>query len=254
MILKIRKTHCVPGARGELMTKRKISRGTCYFCDNTYAKNGIVRHLRACDARKEAMSEVPSEKTRTTTLFHLLADGDSDYWLHLEMPADATLQDLDSFLRRIWLECCGHLSAFTIGDRRFDSHPVDDDWGFYTSQTMDVALGEILEPSMEFSHEYDFGTTTALTIRVYEKYEGRIGKDETVRVLARNNPPDIRCYECDGPATTWCLWCHEDYWLLPLCDKHAEESEHYEEDFLPIVNSPRTGMCGYTGPYEEAWS
>ena len=39
------------------------------------------------------------------------------------MPADATLADLDRFLRDIWLECCGHMSQFTIGKARYISHP-----------------------------------------------------------------------------------------------------------------------------------
>jgi len=36
------------------------------------------------------------------------------------MPARATLTDLDGFLRDIWLECCGHLSAFDIGTVRYE--------------------------------------------------------------------------------------------------------------------------------------
>ena len=36
------------------------------------------------------------------------------YWLFLEMDHSAKLEDLDHFLRETWLECCGHLSTFTI--------------------------------------------------------------------------------------------------------------------------------------------
>jgi len=31
------------------------------------------------------------------------------------MRGSATLTKLDDYLRAIWLECCGHLSKFTIG-------------------------------------------------------------------------------------------------------------------------------------------
>jgi len=31
------------------------------------------------------------------------------------MRGSATLAKLDDYLRAIWLECCGHLSKFTIG-------------------------------------------------------------------------------------------------------------------------------------------
>lgn len=38
------------------------------------------------------------------------------YWLDLELKADAKLKRLDDFLRRIWLECCGYLSEFSIAE------------------------------------------------------------------------------------------------------------------------------------------
>ena len=41
------------------------------------------------------------------------------------MPASDTLADLDDFLRAIWLECCGHLSEFTIGGTSYSSEPED---------------------------------------------------------------------------------------------------------------------------------
>src|SRR5260370_19281758 len=45
--------------------------------------------------------------------------------MHLELPANATLADLDDFLRDTWLECCGHLSEFTIKDVSYSSVPED---------------------------------------------------------------------------------------------------------------------------------
>jgi hypothetical protein len=60
------------------------------------------------------MADVNNNTSVTT--FHLLVEGRyiKDYWLRLEVPAATSLQNLDRFLRGIWLECCGHMSAFTI--------------------------------------------------------------------------------------------------------------------------------------------
>ena len=33
-----------------------------------------------------------------------------------------------------------------------------------------------------------------------------------------------------------------------LCEVHTEKHDCGEEALLPVVNSPRMGMCGYTGP------
>lgn len=226
------------------MSPRQVSRGTCYFCKGSFAKSGMARHLRACDARKAAEAEIEPAGARQTKLFHIVADGYRAYWLHLEMPTDATLQDLDEFLRAIWLECCGHLSEFTIGHMRFDSHP-EVGWG--KEQGMDVALSDVLSPKMEFAHAYDFGSTTHLNLRVLSEREGWISlEEEPVRILARNEPPDITCEGCGKPATQVDVW--GDY--AALCDECAETSEYDEEGLMPIVNSPRAGVCGYTGPWE----
>ncbi|MGD9101357.1 MAG: hypothetical protein PVF45_12830, partial [Anaerolineae bacterium] len=94
--------------------------------------------------------------------------------------------------------------------------------------------------------EYDFGTTTYLDLRVVAERQGAASAGQPVQIMARNNPPDYRCKDCGEPATLICVYC--DYPLL--CDKCAETHECGEDGFLPVVNSPRMGMCGYTG---DAW-
>lgn len=93
-------------------------------------------------------------------LFHIAVEGiyRPEYWLHIEIPAGAKLKELDQFLRDIWLECCGHLSAFEIDGVEYHS----DTEGFYFEQVegMDCPLKDVPSASMEFSHRYDFGTTT----------------------------------------------------------------------------------------------
>ena len=225
------------------MSPRQVSRGICYFCKGTFAKSGMARHLQACEARKAAEEEAQKRQGHREKLFHIAVDGYKVYWLHLEMPASATLGDLDSFLRAIWLECCGHLSAFTINGVSFDSHP-DMAWG--ESRGMEVQLGQVLHPKMTFTYEYDFGSTTHLELRVISEREGWITpEEEPVRILARNLPPDVRCEQCDEPAAWINVW---EY--IALCDRCAKASEEWEEGFLPLVNSPRAGVCGYTGPWE----
>ena len=63
--------------------------------------------------------------------------------------------------------------------------------------------------------------------------------------LARNLPPKILC-ACGELATQVCGQCNYDAtsWL---CKKCAAKHECGEEMFLPVVNSPRVGVCAYTG-------
>lgn len=202
----------------------------------------MTNHLMSCLKKQEASAESSKRKPKKTKVFHIVVEGyyRPDYWMHLDVPVNATLQNLDGFLRGIWLECCGHMSAFTIEGQDYSASP----FGGFDDESMDVELGDVLSSKMKFSHEYDFGTTTVLALRVVSERKGEI-KDEPITILARNEPPPITC-DCGKLATqvcTECLWEGEGW----LCDECAAEHECGEEMLLPVVNSPRVGMCAYVG-------
>ena len=95
-------------------------------------------------------------------------------------------------------------------------------------------------------YEYDFGSTTALIGELVGNRLGSIGR-ASVRLLARNEPLAWPCGECKAPATAICPYCIDTGDGL-FCDAHADSHEHAgEEVYLPVVNSPRMGVCGYTG-------
>jgi hypothetical protein len=167
------------------------------------------------------------------------------YWMHLEVTASSTLATLDQFLRKTWLECCGHLSAFEIEGMHYAIDAgMYDDWDV-GEKSMRVRLDKVLIPGLTCTYEYDFGTTTELKLKVISERQGA-SKGNAIQVLARNVPPTILCEECGKPATEVCSQCIFDGrgWL---CDACAEEHECGEEMLLPVVNSPRVGMCAYTG-------
>jgi len=108
-------------------------------------------------------------------------------------------------------------------------------------------LTEVLEPGMVLLHEYDFGTTTELLVKVLGEYEGPMEKKKPVQVLSRNEAPEIPCDTCgEAPAVQICTECQWEAagWLCQTC---AEDHECDEDMRLPVVNSPRTGVCGYMG-------
>lgn len=399
---------------------RVKSEGKCNFCHKTFSKQGMARHLKACKTRQAAYEAAAAQAgAAPRKLLYIQAQGSyaPEYWLHLEMPADLTLYALDDFLRGIWLECCGHLSQFRIGetfysidaggddtawgplpgwedddfedDEDFDDEDFEDEgpqlrlvtppafapddapgeeaeaggelgafppplhlipqdpaltaalsdpdldadfetlatamlpkfltfleqrdptsltddeiiaftvremfnldesvdvsdiveqvkvdmgslsdlmpplpflgpepfdgfgFGRFREESMNVPLGDVLRVGMEFEHEYDFGTTTHLTLRVMGERMGVLvdGRESGIHIMARNDPPEVLCESCGKrPATQVCSYCIWDWdgqaWF---CDDCARQHEHYDEGFLPVVNSPRVGMCGYTGGAE----
>jgi hypothetical protein len=223
---------------------RLASKGKCILCEASFSKAGMTRHLEACMRRKPAPQMTRAQRRRRNAgSFHLVVEGRylPEYWMHLLAPAHTTLADLDDFLRSTWLECCGHLSAFTIEGTTYTVYPMED----YADGDMGVALRLVLPLRTKFDYEYDFGTTTRLALRAVSEWEGE-AEGKTIQLLARNDPPRIECVLCGEPATQVCTQCIHtgEGWL---CTKCAPEHECGEDMFLPVVNSPRVGMCAYTG-------
>ena len=224
------------------MARRKQTRGACAYCGRELTRGGMTRHLPKCPERQRAVADA-GRGDRTWTHLQVQDAFGGDYWLHLEMDAEATLGHLDEYLRAIWLECCGHMSQFSIGG-----------WGG-EEIGLDTEIGEVLREGVELTHIYDFGTESVTLIKaVGERERGEMGR-YPITLMARNAPPELICMECDRQAAWLCMECIYDHDRDgTLCEEHARAHEHddYGEP-MPIVNSPRTGLCGYMGPAEPPY-
>jgi hypothetical protein len=214
----------------------KHPRGICLLCGHEGTKASLAKHLVSCPAKYD-LPNLKSEK-----LFRLHVE-DLDvglFWLDVEIKQSATLQELDQFLRDIWLECCGHLSAFDIRRERYMVPYPDSD-----GKSMKVAVSKVLSPGLSFNHQYDFGTTTQLELKVVDEREGSM--TDSVRLLTRNQTYEWSCCKCDKPATwinTQDMFDSENPFY---CKTHMKKHPEHDYAFLPTVNSPRMGMCAYTG-------
>jgi hypothetical protein len=247
--------------------KREQTFATCRLCGRSFGKRQMTNHLKAC--WKQHAAAAPGKKA-PRRWFHLVIEGrySPDYWLHMQVSANCTFGDLDGTLRSLWLECCGHLSAFEFplmralhgGGVPFDIAALlgaagqealpslwdesDDD------ALMGESLGSKLAPAMVVNHQYDFGSTTELVLRVAGEHNAPAMKGR-LKLLARNDPPNIPCSVCGKPATQLCQECICESEACELCDACARKHDCSEEMIVPLVNSPRTGICGYCGPSVE---
>jgi hypothetical protein len=172
-----------------------------------------------------------------------------EFWLQLAVWDGSALSDIDDFLRHVWLECCGHLSSFNINGVRYESQAEDDNAGFFPfgakPLSISVKLNKVLQPRTVFLHEYDFGTTTELELEVLDVFQASKPQAPVI-LLAHNLKPKIKCVSCGKIASLICSGCYYDFQCF--CKKCAPKHECGEDMMLPLVNSPRTGMCGYEGP------
>lgn len=240
------------------MANRKQSTGACIYCGKTMTRGGLARHLRTCAQRQQAIATANAQRGQDQALYHLQVQDawGGRYWLHLEMRGNATLKDLDHYLRAIWLECCGHLSAFEIGLVRY-TQLFDNDMGYGEEKSMNVRVHRLFRPGMEIPYEYDFGTTSELVIKVADQRVGKPTTEHPIVLMARNAFEPPPCAVCGQPAAQLCSEClWEQGPEAIFCDAHAEEhaaDQEHEDMLMPVINSPRTGMCGYDGPAEPPY-
>lgn len=82
--------------------------------------------------------------------------------------------------------------------------------------------------------------------RLRRRTERETASGKAVRVVARNEPPIWPCDTCGQPATLVCAQCVYDGQAF-YCAEHGPSHDCGEEMLLPVVNSPRMGVCGYAG-------
>ena len=206
--------------------------GACALCGVQAASLRLMAgHLDGC----EAAMNVGGPRESITRLA-IEAPGFPDHWLLIDCLSSATLAQLDAALRLTWLECCGHLSAFRNGRLELAEH---------------TRISELPQKGVAFDYDYDFGSTTSLRGRVVSERVGSLGGGPVV-VAAQNLPPVRRCALCHEPATQVCPQCRYTR-ASEYCSRHAEEHPCADDTgMLPLANSPRAGVCGYTGPTPTA--
>jgi hypothetical protein len=226
---------------GTNMAKQTPTPGRCMICKEVVTKRTILNHILKNHTSESGMKR-----------FFIMVDtpSPSPYWLALLADPDAELKKLDSLLRSVWLECCGHLSLFTIQGAEYmttwDEAGCDKD--LPDTENMYDKMKELLRPGMKFSHEYDFGTPTELRLKIADLL--LVDSSSPVDVVGMNTKPVMICDDCGKPAEFhYVEWGEEKN----LCRSCSENEEEYDERmFHPICNSPRTGVCGYEGGrYDE---
>jgi len=208
------------------MTVSKNS-GACLLCKQDVEHRYIMKHLSKC--LEKTATEEASEKEKVY-LFKI-SDGKL-FWLYIEINGSSPLERLDYLLRETWLECCGHMSEFKINGKDYSS-----------DGKMGQRIHRLFDADTEFDYEYDFGSTTMLKGKVISIRPGKLKIE--VGLLARNHLPNLQCSICEKDPILICSVCYD--FFCKKCKKKHDDCDG-ESAMLPVVNSPRMGVCGYCGP------
>ncbi len=209
------------------MDQELKSEGKCLFCNQSFSQKEIGKHL----ASHFVKMEKEDSNNKPEMYCHILVEADAMF-LHLLVKGNATMENIDLFLREIWLECCGHMSEFNHKDIKIP---------------MTRKVEDVLANKEKISHDYDFGDTTTVWLKGIKNYKLKL-KDSIV-LLSRNEPLKLVCAKCSkGPAISICVACQWDFYCKSCASKHKKECADFDDYAnMPIVNSPRLGVCGYMG-------
>lgn len=194
------------------------------------------------------------------------------YWVCFKVPCATTIQQLDHFLRDIWLaEPCGHTSHFTIDSSRHQqlvmlrADPIKAllESDRTHSHTSTAPLGSLVGAGDALDYVYDPACPTNIHLEVLGvrtcTQDSALELIGPAEILARNMPPQALCQAaCDAtgdgavegrrpcmrPATRICLAC--DSPCVLYCADHADR-KCCSRKKLPLLNSPRVGHCAYDG-------
>ncbi|MEJ7779529.1 MAG: hypothetical protein WKF68_08055 [Daejeonella sp.] len=244
------------------------SEGKCLYCNETVSKLYINRHLQKHLADKTLINKPGRSfllKVQTNPDW-----GNTPYFLSLWIDGQILMDEFDQFLRDIWLECCGHMSSFTNPKNRgrgagmFDfeeAHEMFDKGQIKEyEKIMEEINGEVpmsrkaelaLYRGLKLVYRYDFGSTTELELSILDEYP--VKADKAIVLLSRNEPPELLCEHCDKEAAKEiCMVCFgsqdEGIFCVKCAKKHAKTCDDYADyAAMPVVNSPRMGVCGYGG-------
>lgn len=215
-------------------------KGECRVCGAKYTARGMAPHM------KKHMAEAFGDPNRF--IIRIDQGPEGPFWMYVQVSTEATFGVLDKFLRAVWMECCGHLSEFTMGGRPAGKRK---------------RLSAVLSDGAEFVYQYDMGDTTAVRLTVLGRSARLIdlgglvrsdayfpppmvvGEDK-VRILALHEKVRYNCEKCGNEAVYVCPQCIYDG-TGACCEACAPSHKCGDDILLAAAQSPRVGACGFEG-------
>lgn len=228
---------------------RHIAVGKCIFCNEEFPENLLSNHLK-----KHLKEKCKTNKAGISYLVKITGHPKwmrGGYFVIFWLNGNATMEKVDDFLRFIWLECCGHRSDFTFpqtAKQKKICWELNND-EFENEVAIKAKAKTILFKGLKLDYDYDYGSTTKLQLTVLAEYP--VKANINLILLSRNEPPSMLCNECGkNQAIQICSACRY-FDKSVFCDDclpvHSENCNEFGYAALPVVNSPRMGVCGYEG-------
>ena len=207
------------------------ARGHCHLCNHAQDSASLHQHMIDCFQQYAA---IPSGEDLAPFILLRIDDAEHrQHYLYVAARHDASLGNIDEFLRAAWLDCCQHESRFFFDDFEV-TNPQGDDAAHFTIIDWDSPISASALPGASFAYHYDYHDPTILAITSLGI--AIMDLPQPVYLAARNLPP--RCHTCPATATRWLTTEDElsEAHHVPTCNNCSTPPK---PDDVPVVNSPR---------------
>ena len=226
----------------------KTRLATCHLCQHPMHDSRVTAHLRGCIAKKLGLTLVERNQGFNSphakgTLCHVKVYTFTQFYqvVHLLVPADGDMNNLDRAIRKAWTEpCCGqpHKAHFR-GDH-----------GYYEDSDSKKAMPMSTKLNIAWKdqkHPMWFNLWPYLVAQVdqYGLYAGE--HDNLPPVLAQNQMIPQPCHTACGRTASLVRHIPMQFFTAHtkrryLCGPCAKLDGG---DYLPNLNSPYAGACQY---------
>lgn len=190
----------------------------CDYCKKKFGCKLIIYHYEECIIKKHINDSGFILRFFSHGIFGNI------YFIYAIVGLKCDFMHIDSFLRKKWCECCNHLSFFT--------NLKNNEKISKTKKIIEFDIGD------KFIYKYDMGSTTTIYCEILGKMEG-IDRNNKINILKQNDKQYIICSNCNKKYSEYII-DNEAY-----CKKCVSKIDDETDIMLNIVNSPRTGICGY---------
>jgi hypothetical protein len=213
--------------------------GECTLCQVELSQRDMIDHLPECVEQYRREIGGGDEKGARAYLIAFQSTRAPMYWLAVLAREDATLQQLDAFLRDTWLEGREKTSRFNISDKVFSSDPQKGERPGQMELDLSHPLMDVLDGDKPFEYSYDLDATTEIEGKVVAATDMLPDRPQTpLRMMARNQAPSITC-QCGRDA----VYVDPSHAGTPagfVCEVCAADLDTETPEALPrLENTPR---------------
>lgn len=207
--------------------------GICMICAQEMSAQQMREHITEC------VKNAQHGHGEDNLILHIADRDDADYWMEAAVKKDATLMQLDQFLRDVWLDSEHNSMAVCGGTEYYCA-----DAAAFGGRSMNVRIFKHMAVGTQMLYEYDFEHTTRLVIDVLGEFKAEKRHKKAIQI-ARNIQPKYACVKCGRKAEFTAARDGEPIAQKAYCTECGGMDEGIKDTLLPILNSPRCGMNGY---------